>query len=91
MGTFVLIQQAPAHIAVPTLAALASLGAGAGVRYGFVARCPLPAAPRRPQDLAFPLRPCSGPLRRDAAGTRPCAEPPCRPPEVRTPRCPGAR
>ncbi|MEU3145485.1 MULTISPECIES: sulfite exporter TauE/SafE family protein [unclassified Streptomyces] len=54
-------------------------------------RRPLPAAPRRPQDLAFPLRPCSGPLRRDAAGTRPCAEPPCRPPEVRTPRCPGAR
>ncbi|WP_328774141.1 TSUP family transporter [Streptomyces sp. NBC_00286] len=44
MGTFVLIQQAPAHVAVPVLAAIASLGAGAGVCYGFVARCPLPAA-----------------------------------------------
>lgn len=41
MGTFVLIQQTPAHMTVPVLAALASLGAGAGVCYGFVTRCPL--------------------------------------------------
>lgn len=41
MGAFVLVQQLPAHIAVPVLAAIASLGAGAGVCYGFVARCPL--------------------------------------------------
>ncbi|MFD0333095.1 sulfite exporter TauE/SafE family protein [Streptomyces erythrogriseus] len=46
MGTFVLLQQAPAHIAVPILAALAALGAGAGVCYGFVARCPLRRAVR---------------------------------------------
>ncbi|MGA5601306.1 sulfite exporter TauE/SafE family protein [Streptomyces griseoincarnatus] len=46
MGTFVLIQQAPAHIAFPILAALAALGAGAGVCYGFVARCPLRRAVR---------------------------------------------
>ncbi|MEU2896428.1 sulfite exporter TauE/SafE family protein [Streptomyces sp. NPDC088106] len=47
MGAFVLIQQAPAHTAVPVLAALASLGAGAGVCYGFVARCPLRRAVHR--------------------------------------------
>ena len=47
MGTFVLVQQAPAHIAVPILAAVASLGAGAGVCYGFVARCPLRRAVHR--------------------------------------------
>ncbi|MCZ7413940.1 sulfite exporter TauE/SafE family protein [Streptomyces sp. WMMC897] len=41
MGIFVLAQQVPAHIAVPVLAAIAALGAGAGVCYGFVARCPL--------------------------------------------------
>ncbi|MEU0579642.1 sulfite exporter TauE/SafE family protein [Streptomyces griseoincarnatus] len=46
MGTFVLLQQAPAHIAGPILAALAALGAGAGVCYGFVARCPLRRAVR---------------------------------------------
>ncbi|MFE6288257.1 sulfite exporter TauE/SafE family protein [Streptomyces sp. NPDC057877] len=46
MGTFVLIQQAPASLAVPVLAAIASLGAGAGVCYGFVARCPLRRAVR---------------------------------------------
>ncbi|MFD7687561.1 sulfite exporter TauE/SafE family protein [Streptomyces sp. NPDC059781] len=47
MGTLVLIQQAPAHVAVPILTAIASLGAGAGVCYGFVARCPLRRAVRR--------------------------------------------
>ncbi|MEU3255726.1 sulfite exporter TauE/SafE family protein [Streptomyces sp. NPDC006997] len=47
MGTFVLVQQAPAQVAVPGLAALASLGAGAGVCYGFVARCPLRRAVHR--------------------------------------------
>ncbi|MEU5225397.1 sulfite exporter TauE/SafE family protein [Streptomyces toyocaensis] len=41
MGTFVLVQQAPAQVAVPILAAIAALGAGAGVCYGLVARCPL--------------------------------------------------
>ncbi|MFP8963686.1 sulfite exporter TauE/SafE family protein [Streptomyces nanhaiensis] len=41
MGTFVLVQQAPAGTRLPILAAVASLGAGAGVCYGFVARCPL--------------------------------------------------
>ena len=47
MGTCVLVQQAPAHIAVPVLAALAALGAGAGVCYGLVARCPLRRAVHR--------------------------------------------
>ncbi|MDT0401496.1 sulfite exporter TauE/SafE family protein [Streptomyces edwardsiae] len=47
MGTFVLIQQAPAPVAVPILAAIAALGAGAGVCYGFVARCPLRRAVHR--------------------------------------------
>ncbi|MFP8904743.1 sulfite exporter TauE/SafE family protein [Streptomyces atacamensis] len=41
MGTFVLVQQAPAGTRLPILAAVVSLGAGAGVCYGFVARCPL--------------------------------------------------
>lgn len=41
MGTFVLLQQAPAGVRLPALAVVASLGAGAGVCYGFVARCPL--------------------------------------------------
>ncbi|MCG3042678.1 sulfite exporter TauE/SafE family protein [Streptomyces fenghuangensis] len=41
MGTFVLVQQAPADMRLPILAAVASLGAGAGVCYGFVDRCPL--------------------------------------------------
>ncbi|MGY1452845.1 sulfite exporter TauE/SafE family protein [Streptomyces sp. SS8] len=41
MGTFVLVQQAPADIRLPVLATVASLGAGAGVCYGFVDRCPL--------------------------------------------------
>ncbi|GGV40148.1 sulfite exporter TauE/SafE family protein [Streptomyces griseoflavus] len=47
MGTFVLVQQAPARIAVPVLAALAALGAGAGLCYGFAARCPLRRAVHR--------------------------------------------
>ncbi len=47
MGTFVLVQQTPAHIAVPIVVAVASLGAGAGVCYGFVARCPLRRAVHR--------------------------------------------
>ncbi|WP_406726484.1 sulfite exporter TauE/SafE family protein [Streptomyces sp. GD-15H] len=47
MGTFVLVQQTPARIGVPVLAAVASLGAGAGVCYGFVARCPLRRAVHR--------------------------------------------
>ncbi|WP_308280680.1 sulfite exporter TauE/SafE family protein [Streptomyces coelicoflavus] len=47
MGTCVLLQQALAHIAVPIFAALAALGAGAGVCYGFVARCPLRRAVHR--------------------------------------------
>ncbi|WP_410535200.1 sulfite exporter TauE/SafE family protein [Streptomyces sp. KL2] len=41
MGALVLVQQAPAGTRLPILAAVASLGAGAGVCYGFVARCPL--------------------------------------------------
>ncbi|CAL9328728.1 sulfite exporter TauE/SafE family protein [Streptomyces sp. enrichment culture] len=41
MGTFVLVQQTPAHIAVPVLAAIAALSVGAGACYGLVARCPL--------------------------------------------------
>ncbi|MEY7976090.1 sulfite exporter TauE/SafE family protein [Streptomyces pilosus] len=47
MGTFVLVQQAPARIAVPALAALAALGVGAGLCYGFVSRCPLRRAVHR--------------------------------------------
>ncbi|MGX1095532.1 putative membrane protein YfcA [Streptomyces albogriseolus] len=47
MGTFVLVQQAPVQVAVPILAAVAALGAGAGVCYGFVARCPLRRAVHR--------------------------------------------
>ncbi|WP_101255925.1 sulfite exporter TauE/SafE family protein [Streptomyces barkulensis] len=41
MGTFVLVQQAPADIRLPILAVVVSLGAGAGACYGFVDRCPL--------------------------------------------------
>ncbi|MDG9702818.1 sulfite exporter TauE/SafE family protein [Streptomyces sp. DH37] len=41
MGALVLLQQAPAGVRLPALAVVASLGAGAGVCYGFVARCPL--------------------------------------------------
>ncbi|MFI0504441.1 sulfite exporter TauE/SafE family protein [Streptomyces albogriseolus] len=47
MGTFVLVQQTPAQVAVPILAAIAALGAGAGVCYGFVTRCPLRRAVHR--------------------------------------------
>ncbi|PJE95850.1 hypothetical protein CUT44_21625 [Streptomyces carminius] len=41
MGAFTLLQQAPAELRLPALAVLASLGTGAGLCYGLVARCPL--------------------------------------------------
>ncbi|MEE1942927.1 sulfite exporter TauE/SafE family protein [Streptomyces sp. TRM 70361] len=41
VGTFTLLQQAPAELRLPALAVLASLGTGAGLCYGLVARCPL--------------------------------------------------
>ncbi|MBB0244320.1 TSUP family transporter [Streptomyces alkaliphilus] len=41
MGAFTLLQQAPADLRIPLAVAIASLGAGAGLCYGFVARCPL--------------------------------------------------
>lgn len=41
MGALTLLQQAPADLRLPVAAALASLGAGAGLCYGLVPRCPL--------------------------------------------------
>ncbi|GAA2410666.1 sulfite exporter TauE/SafE family protein [Streptomyces glaucosporus] len=41
MGALTLLQQAPAGLRLPVAVGLASLGAGAGLCYGFVDRCPL--------------------------------------------------
>ncbi|MCE7081806.1 sulfite exporter TauE/SafE family protein [Streptomyces sp. ST2-7A] len=41
LGTFTLLQQAPADLRIPLAVAILSLGTGAGLCYGFVPRCPL--------------------------------------------------